>query len=476
MTIQLLPNRIPVSVIPSFVARLPFAHLRFTTQSSFQIIKDTTTEQRAHLLANLSMFFSPHLEKLNVDGLVWYMNLTSEVFANFSPGAFDRAIDGTKNKGKASQRVEEGGQEAAAWTTYDSDNELVPAHSRGSGSTPQIDGKTLKRLQKIPSQAHIDAVFSLARKRGQRAQDIFTIWILNLIFAWPGRREQVLSTLLSPSSGGGESLIKSLWRFDVRSSALGKDVDPSTLFASQNAKSWPSLLFFAELYTQALLTMGDDEFFAAASSTTGFKNPLSLDEVVVLSRQLLNVAFTLYWTTDDARRSYSNDGVAGYSWEEVREKVTKCLIAIHAREYVVFPDGSLNILIIFSSRKSFIPPDGWLVASSALDMRTFLQAAVMEEQQLVSASEEDASAPSSSQHNRRGAGGNVRGFSARTIASLSPCLGVLNNIPFAVPFEVRVAIFRQFVGLDMQRRGVHERHGQCSFFPKHPRDCREFAT
>jgi ubiquitin-protein ligase E3 C len=39
---------------------------------------------------------------------------------------------------------------------------------------------------------------------------------------------------------------------------------------------------------------------------------------------------------------------------------------------------------------------------------------------------------------------------------MSPRLGVLNNIPFAIPFEARVAIFRNFVMNDMMsREGQH---------------------
>jgi ubiquitin-protein ligase E3 C len=37
---------------------------------------------------------------------------------------------------------------------------------------------------------------------------------------------------------------------------------------------------------------------------------------------------------------------------------------------------------------------------------------------------------------------------------MSPRLGILNNIPFAIPFEVRVSIFRNFVVNDMISRGV----------------------
>lgn len=42
----------------------------------------------------------------------------------------------------------------------------------------------------------------------------------------------------------------------------------------------------------------------------------------------------------------------------------------------------------------------------------------------------------------------ARPITKRTIADLSPRLGVLNNIPFAIPFEARVKIFRSFIKND----------------------------
>lgn len=102
-----------------------------------------------------------------------------------------------------------------------------------------------------------------------------------------------------------------------------------------------------------------------------------------------------------------------------------------------------------SSRKPFIPLDGWLVTSQ-VDMRNFVQAAVLEEQQL-------SDPNNSTQPKPRGI------LSKRTIAALSPCLGVLNNIPFAIPFEVRVAIFRHFVMNDMVKHGVRDRHSSFSY-------------
>lgn len=51
-------------------------------------------------------------------------------------------------------------------------------------------------------------------------------------------------------------------------------------------------------------------------------------------------------------------------------------------------------------------------------------------------------------------------FSARRRVAcfprLSPRLGILNNIPFAIPFETRVLIFRRFVQSDTVNRGLDQ--------------------
>ena len=107
-----------------------------------------------------------------------------------------------------------------------------------------------------------------------------------------------------------------------------------------HAPHWPPLLFLVDLYNQALLTMGDDEFFsssprtaASSSSSALARNPLSLDEITALSKQLLNIAFTLYWREDQTNVQDSCvPGFANLKWESVRERITKLLQAIHARE------------------------------------------------------------------------------------------------------------------------------------------------
>lgn len=66
--------------------------------------------------------------------------------------------------------------------------------------------------------------------------------------------------------------------------------------------------------------------------------------------------------------------------------------------------------------------------------------------------EQDISSPS--QPTSTALPSHSRPLSKRQMAYLSPRLGVLNNIPFAIPFEVRVSIFRHFVENDRRTLGI----------------------
>lgn len=109
---------------------------------------------------------------------------------------------------------------------------------------------------------------------------------------------------------------------------------------------WTPMIFLVDLYTQSLLTMGDDEFFSSTTSTNAPRNPLTLDELTVFSRQLMNIALSLYMRND---QMYTQEGpISGLpiGWEIVREKVTKCLQAVHAREYVIIISKKETIMNI----------------------------------------------------------------------------------------------------------------------------------
>lgn len=79
--------------------------------------------------------------------------------------------------------------------------------------------------------------------------------------------------------------------------------------------------------------MGDDEFFSTGSASGAPRNPLTVDELKSFSRQLLKIAFTLYWREDQTNVNNGVvPGMASMKWESVRQKITNCLQAIHARE------------------------------------------------------------------------------------------------------------------------------------------------
>ena len=131
----------------------------------------------------------------------------------------------------------------------------------------------------------------------------------------------------------------------TKSSLVRVSVEP------EYARHWPPLLLLADLYTQALLTMGDDEFFSTGMTPAVARNPLSLDELTAFSRQLLNIAFTLYWREDPSSAQEAVPGLGQVKWENVREKATKCLQALHARECVALFQNFAPFMILTSSRE-----------------------------------------------------------------------------------------------------------------------------
>ncbi|KAF7374400.1 HECT-domain-containing protein [Mycena sanguinolenta] len=322
----------------------------------------------------------------------------------------------------------------AASADADSDDESRPKVSVVSSfaaavspvALPTLDARTLKRLSTLVTATHITSLLTATQKHPDATRRALFCMFLALEGVWPGNADTILGAIVV--GGGGTSVIKELWRGSVRrANATSILREFKTGPVAEPDAPIPALLFLADLYAHALRTMGDDEFFGTSGSASAPRNPMSLDELTVFSRLLLDVAFGLYQAQVDADGDTNMSGTMGpsgvrYTWEEVREKVTKCLVAIHARD----------------SRRSFTPPDHWLV-SSQIDLRSFVEAALFEEQQISS--------------------GNARAVTTRQIARLAPRLGILHNIPFSIPFSTRVQVFRSFIFADiMARRPVDDQY------------------
>ncbi|KAH8087159.1 HECT-domain-containing protein [Cristinia sonorae] len=403
LTIPLLPNRLPVSSLTFLAPRIPLSALHSIDVA--RVVAVTSLEQKIHLLANLCAFAPPRYSSLSAEALTAYLNLTLSVMSSLPV----HALESPKSNAQPSVQP--------TWSDgSDSEHEtLVTVVDNFSNvRLPELDSKTQTRLQTLPSLPHLNSLLQ-AVHRHRTVQPTLFSWCVALSNVWPKRRDKLFGAMTLYGGGG---LVRELYRSHVRPSSLGQDVDSSTLTSPAHAAYWPPLLFLVELYTQALLTMGDDEFFSTGTTQGAPRNPLTVDELKSFSRQLLNIAFTLYWREDQTTMNAGViPGQLSLKWESVRQKITDCLQAIHTRD----------------SRRPFVPPEHWLVTAE-LDMGPFIDAAIYEERHI---------------ENPEGS----RPLSKRQIAALSPRLGVLNNIPFAIPFETRVSIFRSFIQNDAMNRG-----------------------
>ncbi|KAF9222782.1 HECT-domain-containing protein [Gyrodon lividus] len=406
-TLPVLPYRIPLASLSELSAQLPLTHLHVLSPCISSIPATTSTLSQINIVANLLAFTPPRYASLPVSSLKAHLQLLSALLCALPAHALESPLPQNSQP------------QPTSWADdSDSDSEH-PTQVTVVGSfaprpiLPILDSRTQKRLQILPSQTHLNSLLKVTQQHPELLPDLVTM-LVSLNIVWPSRRDKVLGALLLYGGGG---FVREMYRDHVRATPLGREENLSSLMDPVFESYWPSLLLLTDLYTQSLLTVGDDEFFSNSRTS------LTLNELIPFSRTLFNIAFTLYWRDDQTRIQETIVPGLNLRWEGVRERITKCLQAIHARD----------------SRRPFMPQDHWHV-SSQIDMNSFIEAAVYEEQQV------DETVVSRVSPRRQ-----------RThFSRLSPRLGVLNNIPFAIPFETRVLIFRRFVESDMMSRGFDQ--------------------
>ncbi|KAJ4475005.1 HECT-domain-containing protein [Lentinula aciculospora] len=520
LTIPLLPNRLPLPTLTHLSSHLPLAKMgvlyaKPVDDSSSPLSKfllDMATpvalETKIHLIANLLAFTPPRYSKLPGPALAAYLRLLGDILNIIPSGALEglSAASSTQHTGISNgydSDSSDDGRSSIRVSIVSSFNTTAPP------ALPIFDSRTLKRLLILPSLAHITSILN-ASKSLSSSRYLLITFIYAVGGVWLSKENDILAHLWSWNGGG---LVREIWRGWVRSGGLGSnllssepqatdnmDVDTSASPSIDNSRTshleplrpattpsarlrgaapnaeedpWAPLLLLADLFSHGLLTMGDDEFFSPTSPVSGpassaaHRNPLTLDEISTFTRQLLNIAWVLWMYGSELGIEPSPSSHTSVvpmprvrlTWLEIRGKVTKCLLAINARD----------------ARKPFMPPGGWLVFSDGAamqesngytrgenirltsEMAGFVEAAVFEAQELMSdpeTSSEDVMDSISSPHRgpRSHPPGVSSAFSKRKLNYLSPRLGVLNNIPFAIPFHVRVAIFRNFIGMDVFSR------------------------
>lgn len=352
-----------------------------------------------------------------------------------------------------------------------------------------VDRSTLTKLLILPSNEHLAALLAASGRYPTSCREAFCAFLASTLYSWDSpTRESVLSAIAIGLGGNAQGstmggLVRELWRGWIRSSSLSHKLSTDASVSAKRlasmltdqslARSWPCLVMLVELYSRSLLTMGDDEFYpdssssvtlGSSSSSSTLRNALTLDEVVSLSSLLRNLAFGMFWFEGSLGELSDLDSksVAGMRMTllSLRNLAVRLLQQIHQRD----------------SRRQFTPEGHWLMTNQ-WDLQSFIQSVVMEEKsnlESLTAQEQGdggmVDTTSTDTGDRRGDGNMdidddplrgrsgarsiARAISARQRAFVSPRIGVLNNIPFVVPFTVRVEIFREFVRLDAQRHGI----------------------
>lgn len=277
---------------------------------------------------------------------------------------------------------------------------------------------------------------------------------------------------------------------------------PVTLTSTQTTKDreWRTILLFLELYTFVLRFTDDEEFLGGNDPKFGEDtgpvsriraSALPLQDVKHLTIFLKNLAFTMYYNAgelSDGGQQNMEGGLGTYfgtastsrfSTPQV-EQVTQVVaarpfagIAGMTFSYVrTIVTGVMRMLYERDSRRRFLPSGHWLMISR-FDMEGFIPAVVMEEERQHEVGEEeddedadievdadtrpDLTLVGMSRPRRAFQIENLRRQQQKTarkkiLAAVGPRLEVLQNMPFVIPFETRVQIFRQFVLLDQTRR------------------------
>lgn len=268
-------------------------------------------------------------------------------------------------------------------------------------------------------------------------------------------------------------------------------------------RDWRTILLFLELYAFALRFTDDEEFLSGGEPninepgshiSRSRESALPLRDVKLLTIFLKNLTFTMYFSAAEILQNGQQDvggslashfsintqknnrgfepssapkndikksenieeflGIAGMTYDYVRNIVTRVMRMLYERD----------------SRRRFLPHGHWLMTSK-FDMEGFIPDVVAEEERRRQISEEGAEDEGqddyepSSQPQIIGGGratANVR-FArlakeqerkrrAFALATVGPRLEILQHMPYAIPFNTRVQIFRQFTFQDQLRR------------------------
>ncbi|GAA6016983.1 hypothetical protein JCM11491_006119 [Sporobolomyces phaffii] len=501
LTTPLLQHRLAAKELTTLNKSLPFLDVVDALSRYLVPVNSARldAEQAVHLLANLVSLGGPRIASIDRGfTLASWLKVTNALMDKLPIDAF-KEVEG-KGKAKEIETIvlddssDEEEEVSGVADQEDGAGDTIMNEEPQAASPPRLaplDPRTRSLLLSLSSRPYTLTLLALSTRYPNSTRLPLTSYLCSLLAILPPTaKDSLLNTLLYAPTAAG--LLRELYRTFLRTGPLGRllaqakreksTVVMAALRDGQYKDEWPVITLVLEMYSRCLLTMGDDEFYseaagggigrgAGAGGGSEGRNPLSLDEVVGLSGMARNAAFAMYWQEGSAAETGptgqglgdTNKEVVGLriGYEDLRRLMTRFLQQVHARD----------------SRRQFTPEGHWHMTSQ-FDLASFVQTAIFEDERLqaeglvpgtavapaptVSRTRDDAdddddeSFVRQATWRRTGLARPSRvsrptALARRQLALVSPRLGVLNNIPFVIPFDTRVAVFRKFINTDYQK-------------------------
>ncbi|WVO16628.1 hypothetical protein L204_104307 [Cryptococcus depauperatus] len=391
--------------------------------------KLSTEMGKTNFLANLATFgiSGGLLARNGVNGISCWMSVVGNVLGQMQEG-WGKWVEGIIEDDDVYMETDDDDSEGEV--TGEETTASIRKLSRPR--RPSLDRKIRSKLVLLSSTSHTSILSHHILSPSQLALDTllgnFSSFFLSLLNTLRGspRWETVLDSLLDGRNG--VALMKTMWRDGVRGK-WEESENPSVWQQFTENPYAPCLLLLTHMYCHYLLLTPDDEFFSPS------RNPFNMDEILQLTALWRNLAYWGYMSgTSTLSVTIDNDRPGYKSTEEVRRLFTKGVVRVSER----------------NARKQFADPDFW-VMKTPMDMQGFVEAAVYEDAELSGLTEQEEERTDSLPRWAR-----VRQkYSKRQMAYISPRLGLLNNLPMAVPFQTRLMVFRMFIEADRKKIGIN---------------------
>jgi ubiquitin-protein ligase E3 C len=337
-------------------------------------------------------------------------------------------------------------------------------------------------------------------------------YILTLLRCFPANSDDIRMRLFLeeiPTVSGDVPTIKFLWHIMSQTAVFQKlrieseppldvlrrylGVASETSSSLEEEQDWRIVLLFLELYIFILRLSDDEDFFSGIDPRIMEQNPsisrirscsLSLEDVKMLTSFLKNTAFTLHYKAQELSKSRGDLEAASryridtyFGSEQSSAMIsegpspTKSPTRLDIDSLRNIVTTAMKMLYERDSRKQFLPTDHWLMTSK-LDQSDFISAVIAEEKRQIDENSDDSDVEDSEHGDGPGLYSTIvgqrlsrharleqlkvqqiRSQRERRQAEMKPKLEILKHMPFAVPFETRVQIFRHFIQLDREQRG-----------------------